>query len=62
MIDQHEKFERFEALRTTDGAFVMPNPWDAGSARLPTALGSHALATTSAGTPTRPASVILWLR
>jgi 2-methylisocitrate lyase-like PEP mutase family enzyme len=49
VIDQHAKFERFKALHTADGAFVMPNPWDAGSARLLSALGFHALATTSAG-------------
>nr|WP_229582623.1 isocitrate lyase/phosphoenolpyruvate mutase family protein [Paracoccus sp. S-4012] len=31
------------------GAFVIPNPWDAGSARLLASLGFEALATTSAG-------------
>ena len=31
------------------GAFVIPNPWDAGSARILAALGFEALATTSAG-------------
>lgn len=32
-----------------EGMFVMPNPWDIGSARLLTSLGFHALATTSSG-------------
>ncbi|MBS7540758.1 isocitrate lyase/PEP mutase family protein [Ancylobacter lacus] len=39
----------FRALHQRPGAFVMPNPWDAGSARILTALGFEALATTSAG-------------
>lgn len=47
--DQTEKFLRFKALHAQDGAFVMPNPWDAGSARLLASLGFPALATTSAG-------------
>ena len=41
--------DRFRALHTRDHAFVMPNPWDIGSARLLEALGFEALATTSAG-------------
>ncbi|MBH3412998.1 isocitrate lyase/PEP mutase family protein [Pseudomonas putida] len=41
--------EAFKALHERDGAFVMPNPWDAGSARLLASLGFEALATTSAG-------------
>nr|WP_298863219.1 isocitrate lyase/phosphoenolpyruvate mutase family protein [uncultured Sulfitobacter sp.] len=49
MPTQQEKFARFKALHEQDGAFVMPNPWDAGSARILTAAGFHALATTSAG-------------
>lgn len=40
---------RFVALQAAPGAFVVPNPWDAGSARILTALGFAALATTSAG-------------
>jgi 2-methylisocitrate lyase-like PEP mutase family enzyme len=45
---QHEKAERFRELH--DGpAFVIPNPWDAGSARVFEALGFEALATTSSG-------------
>jgi len=41
--------EAFKALHQRDGVFVMPNPWDAGSARLLASLGFEALATTSAG-------------
>lgn len=44
-----EKFRRFQALHERPGAFVLPNPWDAGTARILTALGFEALATTSAG-------------
>ncbi len=40
---------RFAALHRAPGAFVIPNPWDAGSARILTTLGFEALATTSAG-------------
>lgn len=43
------KFALFKRLHEGPGAFVMPNPWDAGSARILTALGFEALATTSAG-------------
>ena len=39
---------RFRALHV-DGIFVMPNPWDVGSAKLLASLGFEALATTSAG-------------
>lgn len=49
MSDQRAKFERFRALHAGPGAFVIPNPWDAGSVRLLTSLGFEALATTSAG-------------
>lgn len=41
--------EAFKALHERDGGFVIPNPWDAGSARLLAALGFEALATTSSG-------------
>lgn len=44
-----EKVCRFRALHERDGAFVIPNPWNAGTARILTALGFEALATTSAG-------------
>ena len=39
--------ERFRALHQGPGAFVIPNPWDAGSARMLAALGFRALATSS---------------
>ena len=41
--------QAFKALHEREGAFVIPNPWDAGSARLLASLGFEALATTSAG-------------
>ena len=43
------KLERFRQLHNRKGTFVVPNPWDAGSARLLSSLGFDALATTSAG-------------
>jgi 2-methylisocitrate lyase-like PEP mutase family enzyme len=46
---QLEKAQTFRSLHERDGAFVIPNPWDMGSARLFEALGFEALATTSAG-------------
>jgi len=46
---QLEKAERFRALHQRQGAFVIPNPWDAGTARLLAHLGFEALTTTSAG-------------
>ena len=49
MVTQREKAERFKALHEREGAFVIPNPWDVGSARLLAGLGFEALATTSAG-------------
>lgn len=45
---QHEKAARFRALHQ-DGVFLIPNPWDAGSARVLAALGFPALASTSSG-------------
>lgn len=41
--------QAFKALHEREGAFVIANPWDAGSARLLASLGFEALATTSAG-------------
>ena len=41
--------QRFRELHAAEGLFVMPNPWDVGSARLLAACGFEALATTSAG-------------
>src|SRR5690606_26713688 len=49
MTDQRQKAERFSALHERPGAFLIPNPWDAGSARVLEGLGFEALATTSAG-------------
>ncbi|MDQ6774397.1 MAG: isocitrate lyase/phosphoenolpyruvate mutase family protein [Candidatus Dormibacteraeota bacterium] len=46
---QADKAARFRALHEGLGAFVIPNPWDAGTARILEALGFEALATTSAG-------------
>jgi 2-methylisocitrate lyase-like PEP mutase family enzyme len=40
---------RFRALHDRERLFVMPNPWDVGSARLLESVGFEALATTSAG-------------
>jgi 2-methylisocitrate lyase-like PEP mutase family enzyme len=45
---QEEKAAAFAALHTSE-PFVIPNPWDAGSARVLEALGFRALATTSSG-------------
>jgi len=44
---QSEKAARFRALHQAPGAFVIPNPWDAGSARVLAGLGFEALATSS---------------
>jgi 2-methylisocitrate lyase-like PEP mutase family enzyme len=44
---QNDKATRFRALHEGPGAFIIPNPWDAGSARILTALGYAALATSS---------------
>jgi 2-methylisocitrate lyase-like PEP mutase family enzyme len=46
---QAEKAERFLALHHGERPLLMPNPWDAGSARLLESLGFEALATTSSG-------------
>ncbi|MGE0094767.1 MAG: oxaloacetate decarboxylase [Alphaproteobacteria bacterium] len=46
---QQDKGLAFKALHERSGCFVLPNPWDAGSARLLAGLGFEALATTSAG-------------
>jgi 2-methylisocitrate lyase-like PEP mutase family enzyme len=49
MPSQAEKAGAFRALHERRGAFIIPNPWDAGTARLLAALGFEALATTSLG-------------
>ncbi|HET8552155.1 MAG TPA: isocitrate lyase/phosphoenolpyruvate mutase family protein [Gammaproteobacteria bacterium] len=48
MLNQQEKANRFKALHER-GTFIIPNPWDIGSARLLASLGFEALATTSSG-------------
>ncbi len=45
--DQHARAERFRQLHAGPAAFVIANPWDAGSARLLAGLGFEALATSS---------------
>src|SRR5688500_6280603 len=46
---QEQKAAAFRALHERAGAFIIPNPWDAGTAKLFAALGFEALATTSLG-------------
>jgi 2-methylisocitrate lyase-like PEP mutase family enzyme len=47
-VSQNDKAARFRALHHGPRAFVIANPWDAGSARVLAALGFAALATSSA--------------
>ncbi len=49
MRTQAQKAEAFRALHARPRAFIIPNPWDIGTARLLAKLGFEALATTSAG-------------
>ena len=49
MTTQAEKARRFRALHQRDYAFIIPNPYDIGTARLLANLGFEALATTSSG-------------
>jgi len=46
-MTQAEKAAQFQALHQRAGAFLIPNPWDAGSARILAGLGFQALATSS---------------
>jgi 2-methylisocitrate lyase-like PEP mutase family enzyme len=46
---QEAKGRRFVELHARPGAFVIPNPWDAGTARILESMGFEALTTTSAG-------------
>src|SRR5512144_3051750 len=46
--NQNKKAARFQALHDGPGVFVIPNPWDVGSARILAGLGFQALATSSA--------------
>ena len=48
-MDHRDKLERFRALHRADEVLVMPNAWDAGSAKILDRLGFQALGTTSAG-------------
>src|SRR4051794_6080669 len=47
-LSQSEKAHRFRELHEQPGTFVIPNPWDVGSARALAGLGFEALATSSA--------------
>ena len=49
MSSQAQRVARFRALHERPGAFVIPNPWDIGTARILAAAGFEALATTSLG-------------
>src|SRR5258706_3777189 len=49
MVTQAAKGRAFRALHERDRAFIIPNPWDRGTARLLAQRGFEALATTSAG-------------
>ena len=49
MPTQAKKGQTFRSLHERDEAFIIPNPWDIGTARLLAYLGFEALATTSAG-------------
>lgn len=49
MQTQEHKAAAFRSLHERAGAFIIPNPWDAGTAKLLAALGFEALATTSLG-------------
>jgi 2-methylisocitrate lyase-like PEP mutase family enzyme len=49
MLTQTDKGRAFRLLHQREGAFIIPNPWDVGTARLLAHLGFDALATTSMG-------------
>ena len=49
MTSQYDKATHFKALHAQAGAFVIPNPWDAGTAMMLAQMNYKALATTSAG-------------
>ena len=49
MSNRHERVQRFLGLHQPGTPLLLPNPWDAGIAKLLTSLGFQALATTSAG-------------
>ncbi|TCO53117.1 isocitrate lyase/PEP mutase family protein [Actinocrispum wychmicini] len=49
MTTQQDKADQFAALHARERAFIIPNPWDAGTARLLAHVGFEAIATTGAG-------------
>ena len=49
MVSQADKGAAFRALHEREGAFIIPNPWDVGSARMLEGMDFEALATTSSG-------------
>ena len=49
MKSQEEKCRQFRDLHSRDRTFIIPNPWDAGSAKVLESLGFESLATTSSG-------------
>ena len=49
MPTREEKYQAFRTLHERPGAFIIPNPWNACTAKILTAIGFEALATTSAG-------------
>jgi 2-methylisocitrate lyase-like PEP mutase family enzyme len=51
-VSQNEKAARFRTLHDGPGVFVIPNPWDVGSARILAGLGFQALATSSGAAAT----------
>ena len=50
-MSDHDRRVRFADLHAREGIFLMPNAFDAGSAKLLASLGFEALATSSAGLP-----------
>jgi 2-methylisocitrate lyase-like PEP mutase family enzyme len=52
-MTQAERASKFQALHQRAGAFLIPNPWDAGSARVLAGLGFEALATSSGAAAAR---------
>ena len=48
-MTREQKYKAFKELHERTGTFVIPNPWNAGTSKILTALGFEALATTSAG-------------
>jgi 2-methylisocitrate lyase-like PEP mutase family enzyme len=54
---QAQKAARFQDLHAEAGTFIIPNPWDAGSARVLAGLGFRALARTSRAIRTRSSMI-----